>query len=141
LRYSTFEQAAVEASSGVKEIDGEIQRLKAKRDLLDTLARQLMAVLPALAEALPADTGNHADASHENSAAAQPQLADGSENGQSSWNHSEETPAYANSASDAPATEEPSFAELLAQSKPYSLRNEGWPATAPADQRGIRQIL
>lgn len=53
MRYSTFEQAAAEASYGMKEIDTQLQQLmaqveqlKAKRDLLETLWRQLSSIRP-----------------------------------------------------------------------------------------------
>lgn len=72
MKYSTFEQAAVEASSGLREIDSEIERLKAKRVLLDTLVRQLSAVLPMITEATPADDTNKAGAP----AAEQPSFTD-----------------------------------------------------------------
>lgn len=58
MRYSAFEQAAAEASIGVREIDSQLDQLKvqldqlkAKRDLLETLRRQLDAVRPGTAEA------------------------------------------------------------------------------------------
>ena len=50
MKYSAFEQAAVEASAGAKEIDAEIGRLKAKRQALENLVRQLLAVLPTSGE-------------------------------------------------------------------------------------------
>lgn len=53
MRYSMFEQAAAEASYGVKEIEGQIaqlqaqlDQLKGKRDLLDSLSSQLLSVRP-----------------------------------------------------------------------------------------------
>lgn len=53
MRYSAFEQAAVEASNGMKEIETQLEQLmaqmdqlKGKRDLLDTLSRQLSQLQP-----------------------------------------------------------------------------------------------
>lgn len=53
MRYSTFEQAAAEASYGMKEIDAQLEQLKAqvaqlqgKRDLLATLSSQLLTLRP-----------------------------------------------------------------------------------------------
>ena len=60
MRYSAFEQAAAEASIGVREIDSQLDQLKAqleqlktKRDLLETLRRQLDAVRPSAEAAAP----------------------------------------------------------------------------------------
>ncbi len=50
MKYSTFEQAAIEANIGVKEIDAEIERLKARRDVLETLMRQISMALPMIGE-------------------------------------------------------------------------------------------
>lgn len=54
MKYIVFEQAAVEASAGLQEVDAEIeelvarkQSLESKKDLLDTLVHQLKLVLPA----------------------------------------------------------------------------------------------
>ncbi|HEV2277292.1 MAG TPA: hypothetical protein VGS02_03880 [Acidobacteriaceae bacterium] len=54
MRYSAFEQAAAEATSGMKEIETQIEQLmaqmdqlKGKRDLLDNLSQQLALLQPA----------------------------------------------------------------------------------------------
>jgi hypothetical protein len=144
MRYSTFEQAAVEASAAVKEIDAEIQRLMAKRDLLETLAHQLKTVLPALAVATQADAGNQAGAPPNNPAVVeQPVQANVAAESQTPSTKQDQWMAYAAATPppEAPAAQRPSYAELLEQSKPYSLRNEGWPSTTPADQREFRQLL
>lgn len=54
MKYSVFEEAAVEAGAGLQEVDAEIEQLVARRQaleskkvLLDTLVNQLMLVLPA----------------------------------------------------------------------------------------------
>ncbi|HTV82740.1 MAG TPA: hypothetical protein VME18_08835 [Acidobacteriaceae bacterium] len=67
MRYSVFEQAAIEASAGLKEIDVEIeqldtkkQSLEAKRELLETLVHQLWVVLPMSNQGSPADAADKA---------------------------------------------------------------------------------
>lgn len=62
MRYSVFEQAAAEASLGTREIDAsieqfkaEIERLTSKRDLLDTVSRQLLSLRPTSGDAAPAN--------------------------------------------------------------------------------------
>jgi hypothetical protein len=153
MRYSTFEQAAAEASAGLQEIDAEIQRLSVKRDLLATLAEQLSAALPAIAEAFP----DRADAVPENPPAEHAYAAHGAaeEHATSSYSdmapYSADASPYAADAApysteptpepEAAAVPEKSLAEMLAQSKTFSLRNEGWPATTAVDQRGLRQLL
>jgi hypothetical protein len=152
MRYSLFEQAAAEANSGMKEIDAEIQRLRGKRDLLATLAQQLAAVLPALTDGAPAGGGNKAGALPDSAAAEHPHFANGAAESTVFATRQEDVPgdssadtapssAGAAPETEVPATHEPSFAELLAQSKPYSLRNEGWPSSAAVDQRGLRQLI
>ena len=75
MRYSAFEQAAAEASIGVREIDSQLDQLKAqleqlktKRDLLETLRRQLDSLRPASTEAAapeaPAAPGPEPVAAH-----------------------------------------------------------------------------
>lgn len=143
MKYSTFEQAAIEASTGLREIDAEIERLKAKKDLLEPLVRQLSAVLPMITEAVPADNANKAATAAAAPSADQPSSADGLPEGEpdslrkAGWLG--QSPA--GSTADAPAAEQPYLAGGLSEAKPYSLRNDGWP-TGPANgQRGIRELL
>ena len=61
MRYTVFEQAASEARAGMKEIDAEIDRLKARRELLEvleTISRQLLTVVPMSAGPVPITPGN-----------------------------------------------------------------------------------
>lgn len=61
MKYSAFEQAALEASAGLKEIDAEIARLQEKREMLDLLltsARRLLADEPLKTETFPANEAN-----------------------------------------------------------------------------------
>lgn len=140
MRYSTFEEAAVEASTGVKEIDAEIERLMAKRDALDTLVRQLSAVLPMIA-----DAGSAGKSGSASETPAEPfSRAEGLAEARPYPVRKEEWPSYApaGAETEAPAAmEQPSFTDLLSQGNSYSLRHEGWPASSPSDQRGIRERL
>lgn len=57
MKYRLIEQAADEARAGIEELDAEIDRLSARRELLqilDALVHQALTVLPMSAEALPA---------------------------------------------------------------------------------------
>jgi hypothetical protein len=54
MKYSVFEEAAVEAGGGLQEVDAELaqlsarrQSLESKKELLDTLVQHLTMVLPA----------------------------------------------------------------------------------------------
>ncbi len=61
MRFAVFEQAASEARAGMKEIDAEIDRLKARRELLEvleTISRQLLTVVPMNAGPVPVGGGN-----------------------------------------------------------------------------------
>ena len=58
MKYRVFEQAAAEARAEIQELDAEIDRLKAKRELLqvaEALLRQVLAAVPMSTDALPAD--------------------------------------------------------------------------------------
>jgi hypothetical protein len=49
MRFSVFKQVAAEARTGMKEIDAEIDRLTAKRELLELLestAREVLTLAP-----------------------------------------------------------------------------------------------
>src|SRR5579859_2178236 len=123
MRYSAFEQAAAEATIGVREIENQLGQLKsqldqltAKRDLLETLSRQLLTLRP-----------NGADAS------------------------SHEAPRETALAAEAPAPEPapPAYGAADAESEmsatytpPRSLRESGWftPSRAGGDS-GIRKLL
>jgi hypothetical protein len=145
MKYSAFAEAAAEATAGLKEIDAEINRLMAQRDLLETLVHQLSSVLPADTRAIPADTGSRAGTLPDNPAEEHLSYANGVSEDRSYSNQQEEWPTHSGDGTapetDAPAAEQASYTDLVAQSKPYSLRNEGWPATSPVDQRGLRRLL
>lgn len=75
MKSLVFEQAAIEASAGKTEIDAEINRLKARRELLkvlDTLVRHVLAVASMSTEAIPAYRSDNADTKSEAPLALQP---------------------------------------------------------------------
>ncbi len=132
MNYSTFEQAAVEARTALKEIDAEIERLKAKKDLLATLGRQLLSVLPMCSEAT--DEGNKGGTAGETPAGDQAFSAAGLSDGKDFSLRKDTWPTHAPTATAtaAPVAAEPSLAEVLSEGKPYSLRKEGWPSNGTA---------
>lgn len=122
MRYSAFEQAAAEATIGVREIENQLEQLKtqldqlaAKRDLLETLSRQLLTLRPN-----GADASSH-DTSREMAPAAEAPVP-------------ESAPSYG--AADADAEMAGTY------TPPRSLRESGWftPARAGGDS-GIRKLL
>jgi hypothetical protein len=127
MNYSAFEQAAVEASAGVREMDAEIERLAAKREVLRTLVHNLLAVLPMNTRAIPADAGYqagatlHAPEPEEPSFASRLPESEPSSFRREGWPH-------------APAVEQPSFAASLPESEPSSPAKEEW-SQAPANEQ------
>jgi hypothetical protein len=80
MRYSVFEQAAAEARGGINEIDTEIDRLKARRELLEVLesiARQLLTVVPMTAGPVPVSGSTRAGAVSDAPVDEQPPMASG----------------------------------------------------------------
>jgi len=80
MRQSVFEQAAAEARVGIVEIDAEIDRLKARRELLEVLesmARQLLTVVPMSTGPVPVAGAGKAGAASDAPAEDQPSLAAG----------------------------------------------------------------
>ncbi|HTV16086.1 MAG TPA: hypothetical protein VME68_15300 [Acidobacteriaceae bacterium] len=147
MKYSTFEQAASEASAGVREIDAEINRLMAKRDLLETLANQLLTVLPQLAEAAPRLTSGESQVATMPDPSAAQQTTYPNETAEP-HSYSSQSQEWSGAPAESPApetepaaAEQSSYMDSLTPSKPYSLRNGGWPASAPVDQRGLRQLI
>jgi hypothetical protein len=153
MKNGVFEQAAVEASAGLKEIDAEIDRIEARkesllanRQLLQEVGRQLCTVMSVISVDAPKEQAHEAAPAHEEAEAvpAEQILAAVAEPEQEAHPvHEEEaqelTPVGA--AAEAPEAEAPTFADLLSQSKPYSLRNDGWPAATPVAQRTLRSLL
>jgi len=75
MKSGVFEQAAMEARAGKKEIDAEINRLKARRELLEvleTLVRHVLAVVSMSTEAIPAAGSDNADTKSDVPLAVQP---------------------------------------------------------------------
>ncbi|HTV83452.1 MAG TPA: hypothetical protein VME18_12435 [Acidobacteriaceae bacterium] len=86
MKYTVLEQAAVEARAGMKEIDAEIDRLKARRELLEvmeTVVRQLLAVAPVSSEAIPGTGSNKPGTTPDAPAADQHSFAEGLVEGES----------------------------------------------------------
>lgn len=134
MRYNVFEQAAVEATIGAKEIDAEIERLKARKEVLETLMRQLSMALPMLGEeteeSKPETTG-------EEPASGPASRKEGLPNGKaqldewSSFISASTTPPI-------PITEPPYVADYRPASNLLSLRVAGLPSQPPAGPRGLR---
>lgn len=75
MKSGAFEQAAIEACAGKREIDAEINRLKVRRDLLElleTLVRNLLVVLSMRTEASRGGRSDNADTKSDAPAALQP---------------------------------------------------------------------
>jgi hypothetical protein len=95
MKYSAFEQAAIEASAGLKEIDAEFEQLEArkqslesKRELLETLVHQLLMVLPS-------NQAFSADAAASGAPAAKASsFSNGAPEGKSFSQRKEEWPAF-----------------------------------------------
>lgn len=147
MKHSAFEEAAIEASIGLREVDAEIERLTAKKELLGTLVRQLSAILPMCADDSPADPATKPDTA-DASAAAQPAVAEALPETKplslrnDAWpTHPPAATSPAATAAVAPSPEQPSFANSLSEARPYSLRSDGWPNSSQTEQRGIRELL
>lgn len=150
MKPSAFELAAIEARDGVKDIDAELERLnarkqalEAKRELLESLARQLLAVAPTGAEANAADQGSQSGTSSEAPKAVQPAIAQGVPKSIPPSARKDEWSLYiaASAQADSPEADQPSVVDLLSQGKGKSIRAEGFPTIAPANGRGIREVL
>jgi hypothetical protein len=145
MNYSAFAEAAAEATAGLKEIDAEINRLMAQRDLLESLAHQLQSVVPADTRALPADVSSRTGARSDYPAEEHSSYTNGEADGGSYAHQQEQWSTHSADGTaqepDAHAAEQPSYTESGSQSKPYSLRSDGWPASSAVDQRGLRKLL
>jgi hypothetical protein len=98
MKYTVLEQAAAEARAGMKEIDAEIDRLKARRELLEvmeTVVRQLLTVAPASSEAIPGTEGNKPGTTPDAPAAEPRPFAEGLAEGKSDSVRREESLAPA----------------------------------------------
>jgi hypothetical protein len=167
MKNTIFEQAALEAGAGLKELDAQFDQLEAKkeellahRDLLESVGRHLFTVI----SMAPNGTTDHAAHTDHTEYAAEPAVAVEAHDAiheaapapeervpfsfvdvhpEETDEHVpvEETASAAEETADAPATEPPTFAELLSQTKPYSLRNDGWPAATPVASRTLRSLL
>lgn len=146
MNHRVFEMAAIEARAGITEIEAEIDRLKARRELLEVLesvVHQVLTVVPMTTDPIPAGRGNDAGAPPETPAREQPSFVDRSPERRSDSLQNVDWPPdnAAAAAPEAPATEQPSLADLISQDKPHSLRDERWPTGSPIDPRRIRELL
>jgi hypothetical protein len=128
MKYSAFEEAAVEASIGLREIDAEIEQLTAKRKMLGVLVQQLSAVLPLCAEENSADEANHAVATAADLSSGANGLPEDSSYSLRKNGWSPQPPAAA--AADAPAAEQFSAAKNLPEAK--AALADGWPTHSQA---------
>lgn len=130
MNYKVFEQAAVEAAVGAKEIDAELERLKTRKEVLVTLMQHLSMALPMLAaedESKPAIDKAEAAGCDESVPEARTGTGDWS-----NFVSGRVTPGMAES-----------DAVLLADYRPQStlqpLRATGVAVLSAADGRGIRE--
>ena len=134
MKYNVFEQAAVEANIGVKEIDAEIERLRARKEVLETLMRQLSMALPMLGEETEE---NKPEGATEMPAPESASRREGLTNGKAQLD--EWSSFISASKSQANAIPEPPYlADYRPQSNLLSLRVAGLPSQPPAGQRGAR---
>jgi hypothetical protein len=167
MKNTIFEQAALEAGAGLKELDAQFDQFEARReellahrDLLESVGRQLFTVISMAPDGSTAhaehmthtehtrvatDPVEEHDTNHEAALAPEERVpfsfVDAHPEEMDEHVPVEATASAAEETADAPAPEPPTFAELLSQSKPYSLRNDGWPAATPVASRTLRSLL
>lgn len=147
---SAFELAALEARDAVKDIDAEIERLsarkqslEAKKEVLESLARQLLAVLPTNAEASADDRASQSGTPSESPQTAAAPFAQAPAKGRSCAARKDEWSLYiaGSTRPEEPEADQASVSDLLSESKPRSMRAEGWPTSSPVNGRGIRGVF
>ena len=145
MNTSVLQQAAVEASAALEEIEAEIDQLEsrkeflqAQRDVLDSIGRQLCTVLSMIdAEASAVEAQDVAPAPEPVlseamlDAAYQPESAP------------EPAPRDEVAATDAESHRVPdavpTFADLASLTRPFSQRAKGWPSTSTGVVRMLRE--
>lgn len=150
MKYDALQQAAVEASVGLREIVEEIDRLEAreksllaKREALQAVGHHLLSVMSMIAETKPAPADVAADSLLELPVAEMTSLPEPPPELAASPRPQEEKPSPEFPAAafpDVPGGKWPSLVELLARSKPSSLRDEGWQAVPPATHLELRAL-
>lgn len=115
MKYNVFEEAAAQASLGMRESDTQIQQvmarivqLRARRDLLETVARQMLTLLPTRADAAPSGHYGESDMTAEE---RPPELV---------------PPSHTAADAEGEGASAPVFP------LPRPIRSEIWPANAPA---------
>lgn len=146
MKYSAFEQAAAEARAGIREIDAEIDRLKAHRELLEvfeTLARQVLTVLPMSSETTPAGPGAAPVGKFGAPAAGEPAYASGVlKGGSESHRREEKLPeSRIQETSNASEPRQIPRPDSPSQEEPGPIRSEGWSTSSRLDLPGIRKLV
>jgi len=145
MKSAVFERAVLEARNGIREIDAEIDRLKAHRELLEvfeTLSRQLLTVVPMGADpaALPGPAAKKSDPP----APPPPSTGGTLPNRESTSPREHEPPAESPSGSspDAPAAGQPlPLDPSPSASNLYSLPSEERPASLSIDWEKLRKLI
>ncbi|MGA7884961.1 MAG: hypothetical protein WCA44_04400 [Acidobacteriaceae bacterium] len=150
MKYDALQQAAVEASSELRKIVAELDQLEARRiglqarrEALNSIGRQLMTVMSMISAEAPTDEPVTVASAPELPASEPTIQAAALPEPEPEPFPEEEAPALApaDNAADRPAVKWPSFADLLAQGKPSTLRDEGWRAVPPATHLELRALV
>jgi hypothetical protein len=148
MKYRVFEQAAAEARAGIQELDAEIDRLWARRELLqvlEALVHQVLAVVPMSTEAIPAEAAHNRGRQPEIAVVEQPFCGDSLPEGYSEPLQREESPTAhpAVATADMPRAGQPSVADSLPDGASDSPEGDepaiGSPATAAAEVTAAEQ--
>ena len=148
MKYEALQKAAVEASAELQKVVAEMERLEARRlgllarrESLQVIGHHLLEVMSMIAEATPAATSVEMAAAPELPASEPPALASALPAPEPEPPLAGEAPVLtADAVHDQPAAQWPSIADLLARSKPSSLRDEGWREAAPVAHLQIRAL-
>lgn len=151
MKYDALQLAAAEASAELQKLVAEIEHLEtrrilllARRESLQIVGRHLVSVMSMISESTPADENVDMVAAPE-LPASEPAV------------HANALPepepepvpvpleevsagSAADTVPDAPPAKWPSLAELLAKSKPSTLRDEGWRAVPQATHLELRAL-
>lgn len=153
MKYEALQQAAVEASTELRRIVAEIDQLEAqrlgllaRRESLQVIGQQLLAVMSMFSASAPDDAVPAPETTETEPvvfATALPELrTEALPEPSADPIPPEEVPTIspADSVSEEVAAKWPSLVELLAKSKPSSLRDEGWRAVPPATHLELRAL-
>lgn len=154
MKYEALQKAADEASAGLQEVVAELDRLEArrvallaKRESLQAVGHHLLTVMSTLCNPMAAGPSVEQEPLREapafepalhTEALPEPEPVPLEEASASMEDASVGTPDAA--VPDAPPTPWPSLADLLAKSKPTTLRDEGWRAVPQATHLELRAL-